>query len=75
MPWVNEDYKERMEQEIMQEEIEQAIDNLRGENTPGMDGFSGELYKRFKVHISGRLRNLFRACFSLGKVSLIVGIN
>lgn len=68
LPWIYEDYKERMDQKITQGETEQAINNLKGGKTPGLNGFSVEFCKTFKAQISGRLWELFRACFSLGKL-------
>lgn len=62
---IKEEYKE-MERKISQGEIEQVIDKVKGGRTHGTDGFSGEFYKIFEVQISGRLVELFKACFGLG---------
>lgn len=49
-------------------EIEVAIYNLKMNKSPGLGGFTAELYKKGKGKLLPRLSHLFVACVTLGNI-------
>lgn len=53
MPRLNDKTKERLEEPISVEEIERAIDDLPMETSPGHDGLTVAIHKKYKNAVAG----------------------
>uniref|UniRef100_A0A803SUI6 Reverse transcriptase domain-containing protein n=1 Tax=Anolis carolinensis TaxID=28377 RepID=A0A803SUI6_ANOCA len=51
--------KKSMEQLVSEKEIEEVIDKLKGGKTPGMDGLGPEYYKKFKLMLVPKFKELY----------------
>ena len=59
LPKLTEDESRMMRDPITKEEIEGVIKNLKGNKTPGIDGFPGEFYTFFKKEVTPLLQRVF----------------
>ena len=60
LPKLNEEEAERLNRPITADEIEAVIQKLATHKSPGLDGFTGELYKAFREELKPILHRLFQ---------------
>lgn len=66
LPQLNNETTERLQVQISQAEIEQAIDELSGGKSPGPDGLNTRFHKMFKTELSGLLQVVFEGSLQRG---------
>ena len=60
LPKLNQEESDHLNRPITRNEIEYAIKTLPTNKSPGLDGFTGEFYKTYKVEIIAILPKLFQ---------------
>ena len=60
LPNVNQEVTENLNRPIKAMEIKVVIRNLRRNKSPGPEGFTGELYKKFREELTPILLKLFQ---------------
>ena len=60
LPKLNEEEAERLNRPKTADEIEAVIQKLATNKSPGLDGFTGELYKAFREELKPILHRLFQ---------------
>ena len=60
LPKLNEEEAENLNKPITADEIEAVIKKLLTHKSPGLDGFTGELYKAFREELKPILHRLFQ---------------
>lgn len=68
MPRVNDEMKERLEEPISVAEIERTIEELPTKKSPGPDGLTAALYKKYKSEISEQLYQVIREAYMTNKL-------
>ncbi len=63
---LSEDEKQTCERDITIEEVYQAIDNLKQNKSPGLDGLTPEFYQTFKSEIIKPLYNMMLETYAYG---------
>lgn len=49
-------------------DIVEVINSLKPNTSPGIDGLSGEFYRKFQDKLAGVLENLFSDCLIRGRI-------
>lgn len=73
LPLTSSDHLNLMEALIMCEEIGEAIDSLKANKSPGLDGLTAEFYKKFKRGITPSPAVYICCVFKGEKASLYLG--
>ena len=68
LPKLNEQEAERLSGTITADEIEAIIKKLLEDKSPGLDSFTGEVYKAFKEEITPMLLRLFQKIQEEGRI-------
>ena len=68
LPKLNQEETENLNRPITSMEIETVIKNLLKNINPGSDGFTGELYQKFRKKLTLILLNLFQKIAEEGKL-------
>lgn len=71
---VNEDDKKMCDEEIEEEEIDKAIDQLCNGKSPGLDGLPSEFYKVFRNVLMPILHDLFITIYKQKKLKVLKAI-
>ena len=68
LPKMNEEEAESLNRPITADETEAVIIKLPSHKSPGLDGFTGEFYKRFKEELTPILLRLFQNIQEVGRL-------
>lgn len=68
MPRVNDEMKERLEEPISVAEIERALEEQPTKKSPGPDGLTAALYKKYKSEISEQLYQVIREAYIINNL-------
>lgn len=68
LPSIGEEQNDLLTAEITEEEMERAISRMKGNKSPGSDGFPSEFYKTFRQELSPVLLASFRYTIEKGKI-------
>ena len=68
MPKLNQEEIEKLNRPITSTKMETVIRNLPRNKIPGPDGFTGELYQKFREELTPILLKLFRKIAQEGKL-------
>ena len=67
-PKLNQEEMENLDRPITSTEIETVIRNLPANKSPGLDGFTGEFYQKFRQELTLILLKLFQKMAEEGKL-------